>query len=185
MLARLLGWFAPHKQSPEDLAEILFTLTVDNASEDASALLKALSKVEGIDLNIARRELMFLRFSAVYLVLPEFSTRPRLQGSKFAEVDSNYVARLKGLFQAIEAKGGGDFFELSMARLAAYHKADTKWCEAHEKGRGHEQTFAIGERFMEFCGVEKNNPFIMSTIRFYFHEMVIAVTNKLAEWKFS
>ncbi len=78
---------------------------------------------------------------AIYLALFRYNTN----NEKVDWMLAQYLARIKGIARQLSASGEEDLLlQISEARLSRYNQIHDLWREAHERGRGHEQTFAIG-----------------------------------------
>lgn len=168
--------------STDEMGLILFALAVGtDGDEGQHALSKDVDMVstDGLDPEVARIELALLKFSAVYIALFRSENLQRLHGSKLDEVQRAFLARLKERARPSNLAGEEAFLRASEARLAAYNKAFDAWVDADKNGRSHEQTFAIGETFFGFCGVQNVNPVTLSLIRHKFITTLASVDKTL------
>lgn len=139
--------------------------------------------VEGVDPNVVQLELGLLKLSAVDIALFRYEDLRVLHGPKLDEVQRRYIAHLRERGETIGSLAEEAFLQICEARLAAYNKAFDAWLEAHNNGRGHEQSFAIGEIFFNFCGVPKPNPVSASLIDHKFRTILVSVNEKLRRCK--
>lgn len=166
-------------RSIQDMASFLFALTVGvDEGEGLSRPNEELDEISAYHINpeVARVELALLKFSAICTGLLAFQDVRDLHGDKIDEVDRAYVAE----FKARGSRDGEDaFLQISQTRLTAYTTAFDAWREAHRSGRGQEQTFAIGQAFFRFCGVENNNPVTLFQFGHKFNTIVRVVHDHL------
>lgn len=168
--------------SAEDMAVALFALTVGTQDDEGQrSLKKEIDEIaaEGISPDLVQIELALLKFSAIYIALFRHEDLRRLHGSKLDEVQRYYVTQFKERGQSVEPLHEEVFLQLSETRLAAYNKAFDAWFAAHKNGRGHEQTFAIGEALFQFCGTQVTNPVTLLLIGHKFRRTIIAVHERL------
>jgi hypothetical protein len=172
--------------STEDMAVALFVLTVGTQDDEGQrSLEKEIGEIaaEGISPDLAQIELALLKFSAVYIALFRYDDLRRLHGTKLDEVQRLYVTQFKQRGQSMEPMHEEIFLQLSETRLAGYNKAFDAWFAAHNDGQGQEQTFAIGEAFFHFCGVQNHNPVSLFQIGDKFNRTLAVVSEELHSCK--
>lgn len=158
--------------SVQEMADILFGLTVGVTPDDSFIEQVNLASVAGLDLEIAKIEAVFLRYAAVCNGLLSSETVRKLHGSKIDEVELLYVRHFTERLRHLQPQVGEGLLGILQTRVSAYTKALELWFEAHRNGRGHEQAFAISTLFFGFCGVQCTNPVTLHLVDHYFHLVV-------------
>lgn len=161
--------------STEEMATILLGLTV--GTDDCAGLDRLKEEIDDIasdrmSREVARRELVFLKLSAVFCALTAEEVRA-LHGSKADLLAQDFLAHFKGRMEQGGPEVEEAFLELSEARLAAYDRAFQVWRDDPE----HRNCFAIGQAFFDFCGAQVSNPATLFRVHLKFTTLV-AVTHR-------
>ena len=172
--------------SAEGMAQLLFALTVGTQDENGQRLLKdEINQISAgaVDPDVVQLELAFLKLSAVDIALFRYEDLRVLHGPKLDEVQIGYISHFRERGEITGPHAEEAFLHVCETRLAAYNKAFDAWLEAHNNRRGHEQTFAIGEIFFNFCGVPNANPVSIFLIGHKFRTILFAVNERLRSCK--
>lgn len=166
----------------EDMVAFLVGLTV--GVDDGEGLPRLNDKLDeistfGINPQVAKVELALLKFCAISIGLLAFQDVRNVHGDKIDKVERAYLAEFRS-----RGQGSADaFLQLSQTRLAAYTAAFDGWCEAQRDGRGSQRTFAVGQTFFFFCGIENNDPVALLRFGNEFSTIVRVVHDRLMNCK--
>jgi len=183
MLPKILQRLRKSSFSTTSMADMLFTLTTDKDSEDFLIETAGLRSVEGLSLEKARTEIVFLNLSAIYVALFRYRDVLGWHVEKLDSMYAQYLTHIKAIRQELGVEREEELLQALEARVTTYNKIHDLWREAQEKGRGHEQTFAIGEAFFSFCDTPHFNPISLSPVQHHFFAVIRTVIKILKEYK--
>jgi hypothetical protein len=183
MLTKILQRLREPSFSTTSMADMLFTLTTDKDGEDFLIETAGLRSVEGLSLEKARTEIVFLNLSAIYVALFRYRDVLGWRVEKLDSMYAQYLTHIKAIRQELGGEREEELLQALEARVTTYNKIHDLWREAHENDRGHEQTFAIGEAFFSFCDTPHFNPISLSPVQHHFFAVIRTVIKTLKEYK--
>jgi hypothetical protein len=163
MWTKILKHLRKPSLSTTNMADVLFALATDKNSQDSVIEAAGLCSIEGLNLEKARTETMFLNLCAIYIGVFSDKMKQRHR-DKLDSVYLDYVTRFREMLP--------EFLQTYEARLLAYTKVFDSWYRAHENSRGHEQSLAIGETFFSFCGTACFNAASLAILQHHFFSVI-------------
>ena len=133
MLTKILQRLREPSFSTTSMADMLFTLTTDKDSEDFLIETAGLRSVEGLSLEKARTEIVFLNLSAIYVALFRYRDVLGWHVEKLDSMYVQYLTHIKAIRQELGAEREEELLQALEARVTTYNKIHDLWREAQEK----------------------------------------------------
>ena len=134
MLTKILQRLREPSFSTTSMADMLFTLTTDKDSEDFLIETAGLRSVEGLSLEKARTEIVFLNLSAIYVALFRYRDVLGWHVEKLDSMYVQYLTHIKAIGQELGAEREEELLQALEARVTTYNKIHDLWREAQERG---------------------------------------------------